>query len=589
MQQRRYVRTFAVSLTAVILSATLQSCNLIETILVDPLAAALDRACTEAPFEVTKLEDTNDGICTTDDCSLREAIITSNYCSGAQEIHLPAGRYEIKPILDGTRASPGGSLTVKASVDILGIPDSESREPQIQGPELEGPVFVIRGELIDLRIERINIGNCRTAVFNENNQLHLRDVFIHDCDQEAIYSEGPNAGTYLQGTSIQRNATGIVLAGGRSRLVGSNVNGNSGPGIRGMPADSSDSVELTLSGSSVSVNDGFGIAIRGGLTVNQSIVTRNENTGCALPGAGIWVAGDLNIWNSTVSRNGISCAGEQAAVWSEASGDSLSGIDHATIYRNRGDGLGGSQQVVARASIIAQSTGDDCAATFTVDSRGYNLDSDGTCGLSGTGDLSGVDPLFDSFDMPTAGSPVIDAIVDSCPPPSVDQNTAARPVGGGCEIGAIELTFAITSAPPEEDLVEIPEGEPTGPTTCRFGPRPIYPAISYLSEGQTVALLSRNEQGTWVEVLSLDGLVGPCWVDVDLLEIPELVDVLDLDIGVIPPEPTPTPTSEPESSGGGSRPPCLLPDPNAPPSSVQYICHASCPVPNEQAYGSCTP
>ena len=40
---------------------------------------------------VNKTSDTNDGACTVDDCSLREAVRNANACAGWQTITLPAG------------------------------------------------------------------------------------------------------------------------------------------------------------------------------------------------------------------------------------------------------------------------------------------------------------------------------------------------------------------------------------------------------------------------------------------------------------------------------------------------------------------
>jgi hypothetical protein len=82
-----------------------------------------------------------------------------------------------------------------------------------------------------------------------------------------------------------------------------------------------------------------------------------------------------------------------------------------------------------------------------IESRGHNLDSDGSCFLSAAGDLPNRDallgPLFDNGG-PTetqalqAGSPAIDAAaVDGCP--QHDQRGVVRPQGAACDIGAYEL------------------------------------------------------------------------------------------------------------------------------------------------------
>jgi hypothetical protein len=79
-------------------------------------------------------------------------------------------------------------------------------------------------------------------------------------------------------------------------------------------------------------------------------------------------------------------------------------------------------------------------------SLGHNLDSGTGCGVTGAGDLSGVNPLLGplaSNGGPTqtmallSGSPAIDAGDDgACP--SNDQRGVTRPQGSHCDIGAYE-------------------------------------------------------------------------------------------------------------------------------------------------------
>jgi hypothetical protein len=87
-----------------------------------------------------------------------------------------------------------------------------------------------------------------------------------------------------------------------------------------------------------------------------------------------------------------------------------------------------------------------------LDSLGYNLTDDDSCGFTAPGDLVVADamlgPLADNGG-PTdthallPGSPAIDAGSPGCPPPAADQRGVARPQGGTCEIGAFELEIEI--------------------------------------------------------------------------------------------------------------------------------------------------
>ena len=44
-------------------------------------------------YDVTKPDDTDDGVCSPGDCSLREAVANANACPGNQTINLPADGY----------------------------------------------------------------------------------------------------------------------------------------------------------------------------------------------------------------------------------------------------------------------------------------------------------------------------------------------------------------------------------------------------------------------------------------------------------------------------------------------------------------
>ena len=83
-----------------------------------------------------------------------------------------------------------------------------------------------------------------------------------------------------------------------------------------------------------------------------------------------------------------------------------------------------------------------------IQSDGHNLDSDGSCFLTATGDLPKHDPLLGPLAFnggPTEtkalllGGPAIDAgAAHGCP--QYDQRGVARPQGAGCDIGAYEFT-----------------------------------------------------------------------------------------------------------------------------------------------------
>ena len=87
-------------------------------------------------------------------------------------------------------------------------------------------------------------------------------------------------------------------------------------------------------------------------------------------------------------------------------------------------------------------------------SVGYNLDSDGTCNLTDSTDLPGVDPLLGPLQnnggptlthaLPVSSSAVDHILIQDCKdaignPLTTDQRGVVRPQGVGCDIGAYEL------------------------------------------------------------------------------------------------------------------------------------------------------
>ncbi len=190
---------------------------------------------------------------------------------------------------------------------------------------------------------------------------------------------------------------------------------------------------LTLTNSTVSGNTaagGGGIANEGGtLTLNSSTVSGNTANGV---GGGIYnSSGTLTLNNSTVNGNSATAGGG--------------------IYRGGGT-------VTLKNTIVANSpTGGDCSGTIT--SAGYNLDSDGSCGLSGTGDVSSGSANLGALALNApgttethallSGSDAIDAGNPATPGSggnaclATDQRGVARPQGSTCDIGAFELEAGV--------------------------------------------------------------------------------------------------------------------------------------------------
>lgn len=147
--------------------------------------------------------------------------------------------------------------------------------------------------------------------------------------------------------------------------------------------------------------------------------------------------GDLTIVNSTITDNTALKGG--------------GGLNTSLAYAGGAAGPVSPRTVRLRNTVIARNTSlageQDCrAAGLVLVSTGGVMDSDGTCGTSGTTDQTETDPLLSTLGdhggptdtmLPLARSPLVDGgHADGCP--STDQRGVARPRGRTCDIGAVE-------------------------------------------------------------------------------------------------------------------------------------------------------
>ncbi len=177
-----------------------------------------------------------------------------------------------------------------------------------------------------------------------------------------------------------------------------------------------------------------------GVAINSTFSGNTANNG-----GGALTAQDMAFTNCTFTDNTV-VAGLGAAIF---------------------NGVG---TVELENTIVANSTSGDNYSGGLLTSNGNNIDDDGSCGLAGPDDQSGVDPLLGPLQDnggPTLthallpGSPAIDAGADVfCP--GEDQRDVLRPLDGAgngtatCDIGAFEV--ADLNGNGWDDIAEIVEG-----------------------------------------------------------------------------------------------------------------------------------
>jgi hypothetical protein len=249
----------------------------------------------------------------------------------------------------------------------------------------------------------------------------------------------------LAGNTASGDGGGIYHASGTLSVISSTLNLNSasiyGGGI--YISNTLGSINTTtLSNNSSTSGDGGGIYNGGTLTLTNSYLSGNNalvDVGGAIRNSGL-----LTVSNSTFFANNAFRGG---AIWN----DSTMTITHGTLSGNSASDAGGGirnlSSLTLRSTIIANSiSGGNCGGSVDPTSQGYNLDSENSCFLSATGDITSTDPLLGpraNNGGPTLtmallpGSPAIEA-ANNATCPATDQRGWHRPFGPLCDIGAYE-------------------------------------------------------------------------------------------------------------------------------------------------------
>ena len=200
----------------------------------------------------------------------------------------------------------------------------------------------------------------------------------------------------------------------------------------------------------ISTNNGGGLDNIGTLKINRS--TLSNNTAPNGGGLSNTLGGTAILTNTTISSNGAESGG---GIFNT----NLLTITHTTIVSNSstgGNGLLNTGTASFGHTIIANNTiGMDCAGTGTFVSNNYNLDSDNSCNLSLTGDITGTNPLLGPLQVNPPGSTATHAVSNGTPPynngnaffvapPTVDQRDQPRVCDGRIDIGAFEQDSGVS-------------------------------------------------------------------------------------------------------------------------------------------------
>jgi len=426
-----------------------------------------------AVFQVTKTDDTNDGVCDSD-CSLREAVIEANITEGLDTIELPAGIYNLNIIGIGEDNSETGDLDIAEDLIIIG----EGRELSIINGLGKDRVFQVKqlGEFeptISLTINNITIRNGFTAelystgagvLFESNGTLSIENsmltknhsTFYGGALEVRSFSSSfliPETILNVSNSIITDNCatSGVAIDGdGHWNITDSTISHNGGWFVpeQGQAFD----CQVNEAGGGMYLN-------RVNATIRNTSIIGNK----AIGGGGIYIyCCSIEITNTTIAQNSTYLYNGGGL---ENYGDLK--IVNSTIVHNTSNGYAGGinsgQPVSVVNTIVANnvaSVGPDCYGP--VESLGNNLIGDTSdCGFApdaNNTDLYGL-PELDVFvddGAPGSGyypllsnSILIDAGNDvECP--DDDQRGMLRPADGNgdnianCDIGAYEVIPDVT-------------------------------------------------------------------------------------------------------------------------------------------------
>ncbi|NQS91573.1 MAG: CSLREA domain-containing protein [Chloroflexi bacterium] len=418
-------------------------------------------SCTPTPYcvpiyDVTKTNDTDDGVCSPRDCSLREAVDNANACPGSQTINLPAGGYTLTLDGDDENLNKTGDLDVTDDLVLIGtaapsINGNIERAFHIhsgvtatfEGIWLTDGDAIYGGGLVNEGFLTLNNFTC-----NYNN-VSIPPGGMGDAMGGCIFNTGVahiNNGHFLANTAGYGGAI-YNLGVGAVEVVDSSLTGNEAEFLGGAVWNDVDAdmhlYTITLDQNQAGLHGGA-VWSHGTVNLEGSILEDNQAGG---NGGGIYLwEGFGTVENSWLTRNTAGLGGGfynedgmvhfyQSGVTANSATSGLGGgiynngltpsngllMYNTTVSGNSAVGGGGGiyntgqfdlrfitiadnnpegiridsgLEIKLRSSALSNNSGGDCAG-MTPDSLDYNIVSDGSCALIGGHDLLGVDPLLE--------------------------------------------------------------------------------------------------------------------------------------------------------------------------------------------------
>jgi CSLREA domain-containing protein len=271
---------------------------------------------------VTKQSDTDDGACTEEDCSLREAVLAANASPEADTIFVPAGLYVLT--LHGEGDAHHGSLDLTGDVIIIGVDPAAT---VVDGDDVDR-VFVVESGAAEIRSLTVRKGRVPEpteggggVLVQAGAALILEDVQLLDNRAEW---DTTVPGMNLRGGGIRNHGT-LSILGGR-------IAGNRSRGGGGIYNEGSLTVEDTLVEANIAWGFGGGLFNHASGVVTLYSVTFSENQTIEAgflydSGGGLMNQGEAHVYDSTFVGNQADDAGGGIASW----GTTLEIVDSSVL------------------------------------------------------------------------------------------------------------------------------------------------------------------------------------------------------------------------------------------------------------------
>jgi hypothetical protein len=394
-------------------------------------------------FNVTTPADTAVGApagCTTQSCSLRQALTAADSSSEVDTVNVPAGTYSLT----------SGGLT-----------RSSSQLDAVQGAGANSTIISAGGL-------------SRVLNLNGEARLIVRGVTIRD----GVAPQGGTGGNILVGNTALLLLDHVRVTAGTATTGG----GIGGSGALGIVA------VYSLIDNNTSTSQGGGVHADGQTASNTQVQIQNSTLAFnkASSGGGLYLQ---NVINGNLTLTGVTVAYNQATSTTgggifipQASGPTASSLTGNIIANNTGN-------ISQFAVVIGPS---NCGGrTPIATDGGGNLETGADCGLALAGRQNSDPQLATTLQDAGSQTPVLPIRATSpavdlatCPTTAVtDQRDVSRPQGLACDAGAFEYQ----APPPAPPPVDTPP-PPTTTTAQQTPPPP--PPVPVLKRSVVISRLS---------------------------------------------------------------------------------------------------